>query len=349
MKAWVLNKIGDIQYQEVDKPVINEDEVLIAVKAAGICGSDIPRIYQTGAHSMPLVLGHEFAGKVVETGNAVNSYWLNKRVGVFPLIPCGKCIACQKKQYEMCRKYDYLGSRSNGGFAEYVKVPAWNLIELPNNVTYYDAAMLEPTAVAYHAIRQLNVEKMNNVVVCGLGTIGMLIAMLLIARGADNIYVIGNKKSQKQMAVKLGITKDNYCDVNSENVSEWINNHTGGAGADAFFECVGKNQTVSLAIDNAAPGGSICLVGNPYTDMFLDKQVYWKVLRNQLKINGTWNSSFSNESDDDWHSVVNLLSSGHIKPSALITHKYNLYDLDNGFNIMHDKLEDYIKILAIME
>ena len=155
MKAWVLEDIGKIQYKKVSKPRIGEHEVLVEVKAAGICGSDIPRIYQTGAHRMPLIPGHEFAGRVVQTGENTDAKWQNKRVGIFPLIPCRSCIACRKGQYELCRNYSYLGSRQDGGFAEYVAVPESNLIELPETVSYEEAAMLEPMAVACHALRRV--------------------------------------------------------------------------------------------------------------------------------------------------------------------------------------------------
>ena len=139
MKAQVLHGIGDIRYEETDKPRIEKDWVLVKVKAAGVCGSDIPRIYKTGAHVHPIATGHEFSGEVIETADD-NFSWRGKRVGIFPLIPCGECINCKKKMYEMCSNYNYLGSRCNGGFAEYAAVPEWNLIELPDNVSYKQAA-----------------------------------------------------------------------------------------------------------------------------------------------------------------------------------------------------------------
>ena len=153
MKAWVLHGVGDIRFEEVETPQPADGEVLVAVRAAGICGSDIPRIYQTGAHVQPLIPGHEFAGQVVGTGRDVSADWQNRRVGIFPLIPCKNCVSCQKQHYELCRSYSYLGSRRNGGFAEYVTVPAWNLIALPDAVSYEQAAMMEPMAVAVHAMR----------------------------------------------------------------------------------------------------------------------------------------------------------------------------------------------------
>lgn len=385
MKAWVLHDTDDIRYEDVDMPQLRDGEVLVKVMAAGICGSDIPRIYKTGAHNMPLIPGHEFAGRVIAVDNGSNSdycnsagddagTWLNKRVGIFPLIPCRQCVACRKEMYEMCRNYNYLGSRCNGGFAEYVAVPAANLIKLPDNVSYQDAAMLEPSAVACHAIRRVlgssnaeapdnagngtqahtNMQRHNlNIAVCGLGTIGMLIVMLLKSCGYDNIFVIGNKSSQKAMTANLGISEENFYDIREEisrgcDAAEWLMEKTDGSGVDVFFECVGKNETVNWAVKSAACGGSICFVGNPYSDMNFDKQTYWKILRNQLHVTGTWNSSFTGNEDDDWHYVLKSISSGSIMPSKLITHRFRINELESGLRIMRDKSEDYIKIMSVM-
>ncbi len=162
MRAWVLHGIGDLRFETVEKPALKPGEVLVQVKAAGICGSDIPRIYQNGAHVHPLIPGHEFSGvvaevganvkdfkpgdkivtltavdtcEVAEVGAGVDTAWLGQRVGVFPLIPCMACAPCQKEHYEMCRQYRYIGSRQDGAFAEYVAVPVWNLLRLPESVS----------------------------------------------------------------------------------------------------------------------------------------------------------------------------------------------------------------------
>lgn len=347
MKSWVLHEIGNIRYEEVQEPVLKDNEVLVAVKVAGICGSDIPRIYQTGAHKMPLILGHEFSGQVVKLGSAADEKWLHKRVGIFPLIPCGECVTCQKEQYEMCRNYSYLGSRQDGGYAEYVAVPQKNLIELPENVSYEEAAMLEPMAVAVHAMRRVLPTEQDTVVICGLGTIGILLLMFLKDTGVKNVYVVGNKEFQCQTVLKMGLSEEYYCDSRSEDVSAWILEHTDGVGADVFFECVGKNETVAQAVDLTAPAGRICLVGNPYSDMNLEKQTYWKILRNQLTLTGTWNSSFTGKDTDDWHYVLKLLEENRIPAKELISHRFLLEELEQGFHVMRDKSEDYIKIMAL--
>ena len=486
MKAWILHEVGKIQLEELEKPVPGRGEVLIAVRTAGICGSDIPRIYETGAHTHPLIPGHEFSGVVEAVASEADAAWLGKRVGIFPLIPCRSCPSCANKLYEMCRHYDYLGSRRNGGFAEYAAVPVECLVELPDNVTFAEAAMLEPMAVAVHAMRRAfpemkytgsrtkpvkeslgyagkqalekktgqqmeqrtgptgqtpqtpaepieqraetetpqtptgpieqttetpqtpqtptesieqttgtpadsigetphtptaPIEKSGRgdeaaagtVVVCGLGTIGLLLLMMLLERRAgqegshnperlrarDNgtdavgagpgdsvILAIGNKDYQKQMVLELGLPEDAYCDSREQDVSQWLMERSGKQGADIFFECVGKNETLRLAVDNAAPGGRVCLVGNPYSDMLLEKSVYWKILRNQLYITGTWNSSFTGEPDDDWAYVLELLSRRRIVPEKLITHRFSVDELEKGFQIMRDKAEDYVKIMA---
>lgn len=345
MKAWILHDVKDIRFEEVNEPQPVADEVIVSVKAAGICGSDIPRIYKTGAHVHPLIPGHEFSGQVVKVGEGADAKWLGKRVGIFPLIPCRRCSACQKQHYELCRDYSYLGSRRNGGFAEYAAVPEWNLIELPDEVSYEEAAMLEPMAVAVHAMRRVRLQKKDTVVIYGLGTIGILLLLFLKEAGIENILVVGNKEFQKNTVLKLGLDEKCYCDSRTQNVIEWVMQHTGKTGANVMFECVGRNETVSQAIDLTAPMGCICLVGNPYSDMALEKSVYWKILRNQLTVTGTWNSSFVHEKDDDWHYVLERLMQKRISPKELISHELKLDGAEKGFLTMLEKREDYIKIM----
>jgi L-iditol 2-dehydrogenase len=348
MNAWVLHNINDFRFEQVEMPIIKEDEVLVRVRAVGICGSDIPRVYKTGTYSYPLIPGHEFSGEVAEVGSDVDKEeWLGKRVGVFPLIPCMECEPCKNRKYEMCRHYSYIGSRQNGAFAEYVAVPKANLIWLEDSVTFDEAAMLEPMAVAVHAMRRVDIRPNDKIVVCGLGTIGTLLVMFLLEAGYKNILVIGNKDFQKDIVLKLGISKESYCDSRDNDVKSWVMDKTCGNGADVFFECVGRNETVAEAVDLAAPSGRVCLVGNPYSDMSLDKAVYWKILRNQLIVTGTWNSSFTHDQGDDWHYVLNRLTARKISPSSLITHRYPLDEADKGFEIMRDKREDYIKVIIL--
>ncbi len=349
MKAWILHGISEIHFEEVDRPVPAENEVLVQVKAAGICGSDIPRIYQTGAHVHPLIPGHEFSGQVVCVGKNVDEEWLDQRVGIFPLIPCTDCTACRQQHYELCRDYDYLGSRRDGGFAEYVAVPAWNLIRLPDSVSYRQAAMMEPMAVAVHAMRNAlpaDGGRDRTIAVCGFGTIGILLAMFLKEAGCTRIYVIGNKDFQRKMAVETGIDEAHVYIGESAGAREWLMAQTDGAGVDVFFECVGKNETVETAVMCTASNGTVQLVGNPASDIVLEKNRYWKILRSQLTVKGSWNSSFRHSREDDWHYVLDRLQGGQIHPERYITHCLPPDALGRGLLIMRDKIQPYIKVMT---
>jgi len=359
MKALVLEQIGKIAYRDViDKnPLPNDGYAVVEVHAAGICGSDIPRAYRTGAHNMPLILGHEFSGKVICESSDDKRNLCGKRVGVFPLIPCKKCAQCESGHYEMCENYNYLGSRCDGGFAEQVMVPSWNLIELPDGVTYEQAAMLEPMAVAVHAMRQIYNHRVgistDTILISGLGTIGLLLCMFLIDAGANsqNLYVIGNKPLQKKLACEIGIPEDNYFDT-TEDIS--IDN------VDICFECIGINESLNRVIKMIAPSGEICLVGNPASDMNIAKETYWKILRRQVTLHGTWNSSYQGsgtetnsskiaEIKDDWKYAIERLNSGSVHPEILITHKFDLENILSGFELMRDKKEPYIKVLMVRD
>lgn len=349
MKAYVLHAIDDFGLEEVEEPELCEKTVMVSVKAAGICGSDIPRIYRTGTYSYPLIPGHEFSGVVSETGDGVNPEILGKRVGVFPLIPCGKCEPCLKRKYELCRHYSYLGSRTAGGFAQKVRVPLSNLLVLPDEVTFEQAAMLEPMAVAVHAMRRVDLSEEKTVAVCGLGTIGLLLSMFLMERGIKNLYVIGKKEFQIKKALEMGIAEEHCCDIRTVDAEEWLDEKTSGRGVDVFFDCVGRTEVVSQGVRHTAPDGTVMLVGNPASDMELDRQTYWKILRNQLTLTGTWNSSFTGEKTDDWHYALERLKMRRIHPERLITHKLKFTELLKGFQLMKEKSEDYIKVMGIME
>lgn len=356
MKAHILYDINNMKLSECEIPVLQEGWVLVRMKAAGICGSDVPRTFTSGAHKHPIIIGHEFSGQVLTENqcleldcvtNTSQEKWSGKRVGIFPLIPCMECGPCKKKQYEMCRRYNYLGSRCDGGFAEYVAVPEWNLIELPDAVSFEAAAMLEPAAVALHAIRNIKPNKEDTVVVCGLGTIGLLVVMLLKEMGVQNIIALGNKRFQKECFEQILGEEGYYINVKEKNPLDAILDYTGGDGVDVYMECVGKAETYNLAVNSTMPGGKIQLVGNPYSDMDLDKSTYWKILRNQLTLKGTWNSSFTHEVDDDWNQIIRLLNEKRINPEILITHKLAFEDLMNGLEIMKNKSEDFVKIMII--
>ena len=381
MKAQVLYGIGNIKMADVEIPVPKKGEALVKVSYCGICGSDIPRIYKSGAHNMPIIPGHEFSGVVVECKDKPS--YVGKRVGVFPLMPCFECTQCKAGHYEMCENYNYLGSRCDGGFAEYVTVPIWNLIPLPDEVTDMEAAMLEPMSVAVHAIRRAGLlDKADRfmpdyddrvIVVCGLGTIGLLTSMFLLDAGYPLVYGIGNKDIQREMFFAMGGSQYTFCDVRYEDPIAFVKSKYSEKGADNYFECIGRPENVENAIKCTAPLGTVMLVGNPSSDMELTKDTYWKILRNQMTVLGTWNSSFEGrgtrkKAKDDWQYVIDcvvawktgkrlppmkmVFEKGQkdeaFYPEKLVTHVMDIEHFSDGLDIMKRKSEDYVKIMVKM-
>jgi len=191
-------------------------------------------------------------------------------------------------------------------------------------------------SVAVHAVRRAEVTAKDTAVVIGLGTIGMFVVTQLLARGVQNITVVVNKEFQRKMALELGVSVKNYQDAGEEKIS-----------GDVVFECVGRQESAVLAIKVAATSGRVVMVGNPYSDMAFPRNTYWKILRSQLSVLGTWNSSFTKEITDDWHTALDLLREKQDLVSKIITHRLPLEELETGLRIMRDKTEGYGKIMIV--
>lgn len=347
MKANVLHGVDDLRLEEVPVPELKSGEALLKVKAAGICGSDIPRIFTNGTYHFPMIPGHEFAGEVVEVYDEENKGLIGTRAAVFPLIPCKKCIACKQGKYEMCKSYNYLGSRCDGAFAEYVAVPVWNLAPLPDGVSFAAAAMCEPISVALHAVRQTKIRLGDTVVIYGPGTIGGLIAQWCRAMGAVKVMLVGNSTSNFETVKRLGFGLT----FNSDNgdPAEWVMSQTNGIGADIAFEAVGSAETLGFCLLSARGGGTVVAVGNPHGDYLLPRDTYWQILRKQLTVHGTWNSGFDETDKNDWLTAVSALEAGLINTEDVITHRFPLEKLADGLQIMRTHSEPYNKVMILTD
>lgn len=345
MKAYVLEAVNQLEYKETETPKLKKGEVLVEVQAAGICGSDIPRIFTTGTYHFPTIPGHEFSGKVIEAFDEEGQAWIGKRVGIFPLIPCKECDCCKEEKYEICNNYNYLGSRCDGGFAEYVAVPVWNLIELSEAVSYEEAAMLEPASVSIHALRRLNLEGVSTVALFGLGTIGILIAQWLYSLGIKTVFATGHNEEHGKLMQKVTSSSYQYMDSRKKNVLEEILQQTSGKGVDAVIDCVGSSESLTDALNIVKPAGQILVVANPKGDLDLDKNVYWKIMRRQIRLMGTWNSSFTHSDQDDWHTVLKACEEGKLHLKELITHDLPFDQLHQGLEIMRSGKEYRNKVM----
>ena len=334
MKAYLLNGVGDLCYKDINVPDCPSGWCLVKVIAAGICSSDIPRIFETGTYHFPTVPGHEFSGIVSMVPDDKNAYLLGKKVGVFPLIPCQSCEFCRNAQYELCSHYDYLGSRRNGGFAEYVAVTVWNLIELNDNVSFVEAAMMEPLSVSLHAVKKMNLKSKDNVAIVGTGMIAFAAAQWALSLGVKSVTVIGRSEAKRRIAESIHGVK--YLTYQENQITY-----------DSVLEAVGTNDSINQSIELVKPGGVIVLMGNPEGDILFSKDNYWKIIRKQLIVQGTWNSSYKNGTAADWDEVRDSLENKTINVQDLVSHIFTKEQLMEALELMRQQKEPYCKVMTI--
>ena len=346
MKACVLHGVGDLRYENAATPEPREDEVLIRVGACGVCGSDIPRVFEKGTYSFPTIPGHEFAGTVVATGGEAGREMIGQRVAAYPLIPCRKCFACRQGEYQLCARYDYLGSRSDGAFAEYVRAPVWNLVPIPPEVSMDEAAMTEPAAVALHASRQGEMKPGDTVAVVGAGPIGLLVALWARAEGAAKVLIFDVDDARLDTARTLGF--DALCNPHEADPAAIVAART-EIGCDVAIEAAGTSSALALSLQCARPMGTVVALGNPAGDMTLAQDAYWAIPRKQLRIVGSWNSSFSDGPRNEWRTVLEAMASKRLDVRPLITHRIDLRSLPRMMDSLRDKSVDAIKVLCQSE
>lgn len=342
MDSLVLHGVGDLRYEQTNTPIPKDGEVLLEIKACGICSSDIPRIFVNGTYHFPTIPGHEFSGRIVAVGGGVDESLLGKRSCVFPMLPCRKCKACLSEEWAQCSGYSYFGSRCDGGFAQYLAVPVWNLVPFSDDLPYEVAALCEPSAVSLHAVNIGGVKQNDNIAVIGTGTIGFLIASFAAKRSqGGRVMICGRSQGKLDYAEKLGFETIN---ISEEDIASGIKRITGSDGADVVFEAVGSNTAIADSIKAAAALGKVVLVGNPESDLALEKNVYWSVLRKQLTIAGSWNSSY-NSRINDWKQAIDMLENGGPELRGLITHTFSMDKAQQAFDTIKDRSQFTLKVM----
>ncbi len=340
MKALVIEDVKKLVYKDIEIPKVEEDKVLIRVRACGICGSDVPRARDGEVHSFPQVVGHEFAGDIVKLGEKVENYKVGDRVTAAPLVPCGKCENCQKGHPSMCTSYSFIGSREQGAMAEYVAVSSKNLIKLADNVTYEQGACIEPITVALHGVERVNITSGKKAIVYGCGTIGILLMQCLKAKGLEKVYVIDIDDFKLSIAKKLGA----YEVINSfkTDVTEYFNEH---GKVDYVFETAGVNSIQSQVLNLVDRLGSIVYVGTAHKDVTIEHKTFENILRGELNVTGSWMSYSAPFPGNEWKAAVEYLESGKINVDKIITHKFKLENGYSAFESMLSQNENSIKVM----
>ncbi|MGK4354912.1 galactitol-1-phosphate 5-dehydrogenase [Enterobacter cloacae] len=319
MKSVVINAEGNVRVEERPVPQIQDaDDVLVRIVCSGLCGSDIPRIFAKGAHYYPITLGHEFSGHVEACGADIKDLQAGDAVACIPLLPCFSCPECEKGYYSLCKQYQFVGSRSDGGNAEYIVVKRANLFRLPAEMAIEDGAFIEPITVGLHAFHLASGCKDKNVIIVGAGTIGLLAMQCALALGAKSVTAIDINDDKLALATTLGATQV----FNSRTLStdDILNALKDNRFDQLVLETAGTPQTVSLAIDIAGPQAQVALVGTLHHDLNLPAATFGKILRKELTLLGSWMNYSAPWPGEEWETAVRLLTGKKLQLEPLIAH-----------------------------
>jgi 2-desacetyl-2-hydroxyethyl bacteriochlorophyllide A dehydrogenase len=337
MKALVYFGPKDIRITKIDDLKPEEDEVLIKVKATGICGSDVHGyLGLTGRRVPPMVMGHEFAGCISEIGRNVKGIKVGDRVTAQPVNFCGECEFCQKGLTNVCANKKFLGVMDvNGSMAEYVCVPAKLIYKLPDSMSYMQGAMIEPLAVAYRAVKQVQSLENKDVLIVGAGTIGLLVLQILKTKKARKIFISDLSDFRLDVAKKLGA--DVIINPSKSNAYDLISIETNGLGVDVAIEAVGISPTVLQAMSALKIGGICIWIGNSAKIINVNMQ---EVVTRELNISGTYIYTHK-----EFGEVLDLLAEGNIDVEAVISKVISLEEAPEMFNKLAKDAGQLIKVV----
>jgi len=350
MKAALWYGPGDVRVEEVPEPSPAPGQVKIKIKYAGLCGTDIheylegPMFIATEPHPLtgykaPVIIGHEFAGEIVEVGEGVEDWKVGDRVAPEGYWICGECYWCQRHQYNYCENLAFHGFSAPGGFAEYVCAPTYQLYRVDDRVSWEEAALIEPTAVS---VRSVNLAKPllgEKALVVGAGPIGLTVLQALQASGVSDVIMVQRPGVRLETAKKLGATL--ALDPTTEDVDAAVADLTNGLGVDMAFECAGTESSFNLCLRSTRKGGRVALVGQTTTK--------WSFYPNDI---GFYERTVFGEVAycGEFATAIQLIAEGKINVRDLITLKIKLDDLLTvGYKELMENRRSHIKIIVSPE
>jgi len=341
MKAALLYKPYDLRIEEMDIPEIGPNEVLLRIRAVGICGSDV-HFYRTGRCGSfvvkePLVLGHEASGEVVEVGENVTNVKKGDRVAIEPGFPCGFCFYCKSGKYNLCPNVKFYGAPPiHGAFREYAPAHAAFVYKLPENLSFEEGALIEPLAVGMQGVRRCQLEDGSIVAILGCGPVGLLTLQAAKASGAGYAIATDLLDYRLELAEKLGA--DVTINAGKEDVVKKVMEVTDGRGVDVVFEVSGSEKAFRDALRIVRPGGSIVQIG-----IFEKEEISFDpalIVDKELTIYGVFRYA------NAYEPAIRLVSSGKIKLRPLITHTFPLDEIVRAFEVVIKKEGNPIKVIV---
>jgi L-iditol 2-dehydrogenase len=340
MKSLLLSEYNHLEIADMPLPPVGPEEVLVRVEACGICGSDVHGYDgSSGRRIPPIVMGHEAAGTVAALGSEVHGYAEGDRVTFDSTVYCGHCAYCLSGDVNLCDNRQVIGVscgdyRRHGAFAEFVVVPKRILYPLPAAISFAQAAMLEAVSVALHAVRVSQARGGETALVLGAGMIGLLTLQAARAAGCSRVFVADIDATRLELAARAGADKTLH--ASGADLRDQILALTGGRGVDLAFEAVGRNETVSSAIDCTRKGGTVTLIGNIQPEVKLPLQ---KVVSRQIRLQGSCASS------GEYPEAIELMAGGKIVVGPLITAVAALEEGPRWFARLHAREPNLMKII----
>jgi len=320
--------------EEMELPKVGPDEALVEVKAAGICGTDLhvydwtPWAAKAGL-KIPLIPGHEFAGRVVETGSEVKNFSIGDRVAVEPHVPCGRCFQCATGRMHICQNYKIFGLHMDGAFAEYALVPSVCLYRLPQKASYEEGATFEPAGMAVHAVEKAQLSPGEIVAILGCGPIGLFAIQVARASGALMVIATDVNEYRLELADKVGA--DVSLNPGEKNFLERVGELTRDkGGVDVVIEASGAPMAMSQGLDILRKAGRMIIIGLPSKSVGID--VSSKVVFKELTLSGVHGRTLWGT----WRRTTDLLIAGRIDVKPIVTHKLPLNEFQRGFKLVRE-------------
>ena len=346
MKAGIYHGVRTITVDEVPRPAPGPGYLLVQMKCCGICGSDLHSY--NGFWEQPVTAhGHEVSGFVVECGEGVKGFRVGDRVCMEWFSHCGKCRYCQAGRYNLCENLARTSGASHAGFAEYVVAHQSSLFRVPESLSFEDAALVEPLAVSYRAVRHCQADGLGTLLVTGSGTIGLLAVAVAKALGSGNVIASARHDHQALMASQMGADSVVHLQLGRKDpqVAEAVRTLTAGAGADAVIETTASAAGLSDAFSAVRRGGIVVLVGGFHAPVELDLK---RVVDNEIRIVGSFCYA-TNGIQRDFEWSIALAASRKVRVDKLVTHRFPLRDIARAFEVAADKATSCIKVQIVAD